>query len=206
MSDLKQIAVLILAAGASRRLGHPKQLLPIGSQNLLQHTVECALGAGVQTVLVVIGAQAEVIKPTLDACPVQVVENPTWEEGMGASIRCGIAALSQVGDFDGVIIVPCDQPFLSSQFLSTLITTFYRTRKHIIASQYADTVGIPALFTSSFFPLLLALGGDKGAKKIIQSNLDQTILIPFAEGTLDIDTPADAARFLNEELSLKKKE
>ncbi|HMV98839.1 MAG TPA: nucleotidyltransferase family protein [Acidobacteriota bacterium] len=206
MSDLKQIAVLILAAGASRRLGHPKQLLPIGSQNLLQHTVECALGTGVQTVLVVIGAQAEIIKPTLDACAVQVVENPTWEEGMGASIRCGIAALSHVGDFDGVIIVPCDQPFLSTQFLSTLITTFYRTRKNIIASHYADTVGIPALFTSSLFPLLLALGGDKGAKKIIQANLDQTILIPFAEGTLDIDTPADAARFLNEELSLKKKE
>ncbi|MBI4749861.1 MAG: nucleotidyltransferase family protein [Acidobacteria bacterium] len=207
MSDFKQIGILILAAGASRRLGHPKQLLPIGSQNLLQHTVECALGTGAHPVLVVLGAQAEAIKPTLNAYAIHVVENPTWEEGMGASIRTGIAALSQLGSVDAVVIAPCDQPFLSTQFLSDLITTFFRTRKNIIASQYADTVGIPALFTSSFFPLLLALGGDTGAKKIIQANLDQTILIPFAGGSLDIDTPEDAIRFLkNEDLRMKNEE
>lgn len=190
------VGVIILAAGASTRMGAPKQLLPYQASNLLCHTVEVAL-ATYQPIVVVLGAYAERMQIEVSHFPVQVVENSQWSEGMGSSIRVGIQALSPwLEELEAVVIVLCDQPFVSAQIINQLVETYQITGQAIVASEYAGTLGVPALFSCSLFSELMCLSGNHGAKQLIKKYCEQVSSVTFPQGAIDIDTPKDYEQLL----------
>lgn len=191
------VGIVILAAGASTRLGVAKQLLAFRGRSLLRHTVEEALGAGCGPVVVVLGAHAERLREEIGTLPVRVVVNPRWSEGMGTSIRTGIAALTgagQDGEITAAVLAVCDQPFFSAAIVQELIAAHRRSGQAIAAGTYDGARGVPALFSRALFPELMALDGLEGARRVIQAHSDETLAVPFPEGAFDIDTAEDRAR------------
>ncbi|MDQ4141425.1 MAG: nucleotidyltransferase family protein [Bacteroidota bacterium] len=184
--------LVLLAAGASVRLGSPKQNLNFQGQTLLQHAVQVAQQSGSSPIVVVLGAQAEMLKAQLNFPDILIVENKDWEEGMSASIRHGLAALLQVAPLvENVILMLCDQPFVTGELLHKLITHKETSSKQIIGCSYQDTVGTPVLFDKQFFPELLNLHGNHGAKKLLFQHSEAVATIPFELGSFDIDTVSD---------------
>lgn len=191
------IAGVILAAGASTRMGRPKQLLPYGNYSFLSHTAAVAVASDCCSIGVVLGAHAEQIRHEVSHLPVQIVRNLQWADGMSTSIQAGITALStRPQKLEAAILMLCDQPFVTVQLINQLIQTYQMTGKLIVASEYAETLGVPVLFSSSLFPELMALGGNDGAKQVIQQHRHQASAIPFPDGAIDIDTPKDYERLL----------
>ena len=183
------IATIILAAGASRRMGQPKQLLLYKEQTLLGYVTQCAISSECNPVIVILGANAEKIEPKIAQLPIKIVQNNNWNEGIASSIRCGISYIqNQYLNLDGVVFLTCDQPFISTELIEQLIDAHYSTNKPIIASQYGEILGIPALFSRSFFSALMQLQGDRGAKKIINQYPDLVYVINFPQGQIDLDT------------------
>jgi molybdenum cofactor cytidylyltransferase len=193
----ESIGIIILAAGSSSRLGQPKQSLIYKEHTLLKRMIESALQTGCKQVVVVLGANAE--KFTKECEGAQTVINAHWQDGMAGSIGCGLEALtSRHPHLDAVIITVCDQPYVNAPLLRQLIEKYQQTRLPIIASDYGGVTGTPVLFHRSFFPELLQLEGDKGAKQLVQKNKEQTGLVYFPLGKEDIDTLEDYERLLRE--------
>ncbi len=190
--------IVILAAGESARMGEPKQLLAFRGTTLLRHAIATAHSIAGAPVVVVLGAHAEKIAPQLDECDVLVAQNSDWQQGMGSSLRTGLRALLDARpELSSVIFLLCDQPLLSASTLSHLIAEHSRTGSAIVAAEYDGTLGVPAFFARAFFPELLALDGAAGARQILHANRARAIGVPFSEGAMDIDTPADYARLQN---------
>jgi molybdenum cofactor cytidylyltransferase len=186
------IGLMILAAGASTRMGTPKQLLSYRGRSFVRHITEVSLTSLCQPIAVVLGANAERIKPEISQLPIQIVENQQWAEGMSTSIRVGLEALVAVNqDLDAVAIALCDQPFVSSQTLDRIVEAYHFTGKPIIASEYAGTLGVPVLFSHTLFSEIMALKSTEGAKQLIKRHIHEVFSIPFPEGSIDIDTPND---------------
>jgi molybdenum cofactor cytidylyltransferase len=191
MSYRKSTALhaIVLAAGASRRFGSPKQLARVHGQSLLQRTIAHAtdsLGAGVTIVL---GAHAAAIAETLPPGSAGTLINRNWQEGIASSIRAGVQRLP--GACDGVMLVLADQPLVSSQTLQRLIAAWRRQPRQIVASRYASTTGLPAIFPKWTFSDLAALRGDQNAHLVIRRYPDQVVRLPHPEAAIDIDYPED---------------
>lgn len=186
-------AVLILAAGASVRLGRPKQSLVINGQTLLQKIVSttATLQSGPILLVVKKGDSFKVSEK------VMVIENPDAQLGMSSSIKCGIRLLEeQYPDIETVIITVCDQPFITTGLLQEMIEKHQETHLPIIACQYGETVGTPVLFHKVMFEALYGLNGDKGARQLINQQIQQVGLINFPLGNIDIDTEEDYERLI----------
>lgn len=190
---IPNIGIIILAAGASSRMGTPKQLLLHQGRSFLSQIVEAAIASMCHPIVVVLGANAEQIKSEV-SFRVQVVENTRWSEGMSSSIAVGMQALVNQ-NIEGVVITLCDQPFVSTQIIAQLIAAYRFTGKSIVASEYAGTLGVPAFFSRAFFPELMTLGATEGAKHLIRRHFHQVFSVPFPEGAIDIDTPTDYEQF-----------
>lgn len=186
---MSKIGVLILAAGASTRLGQPKQLLRLGEKTLLAQICETALSIENQQVVVVLGANCEAIKPSVKHLPVEVVFNEKWVEGMGSSIACGMAHLPE--KTEAVLLLLCDQPFVTPVFLEKLVEKWLTSDCSIVASQYGGSFGPPAIFHQKMFGELATLSGQQGAKKLMERHRSDLSLVDFPEGEMDIDTPED---------------
>jgi molybdenum cofactor cytidylyltransferase len=189
------VAAIVLAAGASRRLGHPKQLLMHGGESLLARAIRLAGKAGAGPVLTVLGANFEIICASVALDQTILVINDKWQKGIATSIHAGVKALDAVApSAAGALILSCDQPRLTSAHLGKLIETFAAQPEPVIAaSTYAGVLGIPAVFPRLAFTHLRALRGDKGARALLLKPPCPLIAVPFPGGELDIDTPADLA-------------
>jgi len=188
------IGILILAAGNSSRLGQSKQLVEIGGTPLLRKSVEVALQTK-YPVLVVLGANADAHQKVIADLKTSVVTNHNWQSGMGSSLKTGLNSLLHANaELQAVMILVCDQPFLTETHLQKLISEFQKQPQAIIASAYANVVGVPAIFKKDFFSELLQLPDDAGARKIIQQFADQVYAIHFEGGEIDIDIPQDLLR------------
>jgi molybdenum cofactor cytidylyltransferase len=195
------VGLIILAAGASTRMGTPKQLLDYQGHSFIRHIADIAIASVCQPIIVVLGAYAERIQPELNDLPVQVVKNHQWREGMTVSIQAGLnALLTGNNHLEAIAIALCDQPFLSSQILNRLVEAYRSTDKPIIASEYAGTLGVPVLFNNTLFSELLALKTTEGAKKLIHKHYPQVFSIAFPEGAIDIDTPKDYEQLVSPHL------
>lgn len=186
------VGVIMLAAGESSRLGRPKQLLPYKGKTLLQYSLEQAVASNAKKVVVVLGANAEVLQKGISNYPIHTAINERWQEGMASSIRTGIKIITEITPYiNGVILAVCDQPFMTTALLNTLIEAHHTTGKGIVTCSYDNTFGPPVFFHHSFFPELLQLKGDVGARSIVKQHTVNVEAIPFPEGTLDIDTDID---------------
>jgi molybdenum cofactor cytidylyltransferase len=189
------IAAVVLAAGASTRLKTPKQLVLHQGESLLRRTVRVILAIKPRRV-VVLGAYAERVIDQLDQLPVKVVQNREWQEGMGSSIRAGLAALSLGELRNGVLVTVCDQPLLSASHLDRMYRAFCESMPEIVASSYDRVLGVPAIFRSDLITKLTTLSGEEGARKIIADHYSGTIGIDFPEGRFDIDSPDDLKKLI----------
>ena len=189
---MQKIGGVILAAGESSRFGQPKQLLPFRGKTLVRTVIDAAREGRCSPIVVVIGSNSEKVQQELAHADVVNVENKNWQSGIGSSIRTGVQALiSQVPDVEAILLLVCDQPAVNAQFIERLIATREATKKNIVASSYANTVGVPAIFDRSLFKELLALGDESGAKSIILQNPECVAPFAFPEGAIDIDTSED---------------
>ncbi len=190
----------MLAAGSSARLGKAKQLLQYKGKTLLQHSVETAINTTINPIVVVTGCNADLIAGQINNMPVDIVVNEKWQDGMASSIVCGLNfLLSKYPLADGVIFMMSDQPFVSAALLNSLLITQQQTAKEMVASCYNNTIGVPALFHKTFFPQLLWLSGDAGARKILQQHSSEVATVSFAQGNIDIDTEEDYEKLLQSE-------
>ena len=193
----RQTGILLLAAGASTRMGQAKQLLRIAGESLIQRAVKTALSTIFRPVVVVLGANREQIEPELLGSDILKVFNADWATGMGSSIATGLDfLLQQQPSIQQVLILVGDQPLLQTDTLAALVELQSRTQAPLVVSRYTDTLGVPALFTSALFAELTALHGAQGAKSLIQKYQDQAAVLDFPEGALDLDTPEEWAAFL----------
>jgi molybdenum cofactor cytidylyltransferase len=182
-------AIIILAAGASIRLGKPKQLLLYKGKSLVQHVVTEAKNSRADEVVVILGANHDLIANEIPADKkIKFIVNDQWEEGMASSIKAGIIFVTKEVSPDFAILAVCDQPFIDSALFNKLIDTHLRTNKPIVASQYQHTLGTPVLFDKQFFNELVSLNGDHGARSIILKHPTRLTTIPFPSGHIDIDT------------------
>jgi molybdenum cofactor cytidylyltransferase len=190
-------AVLLLAAGASLRMGQPKMFLTWQGETLLQHAVSAA--AKISTpVFVVTGEHTDRIATALQHAPVQLIRNPQWQEGMGSSVAAGVTGILQAGlSPEQLIIVVCDQPFISAELLQQLIDMKASSGKGIVGCSYDNTIGTPVLFDKQYFPSLQGLNGQQGAKRLLQQCQEDVATVPFPQGSFDIDTPEDYERLVN---------
>ena len=187
------MAAVVLAAGASSRLGRAKQLLTFGGKCLVRHVVDTAAAAACSPIVVVVGARAGSVLEALAGSEAQAVENPEWREGIAGSLRRGIQALPE--QVNAAIVLLCDQPAVSPALLRALVATQRNTGKAIVACRWNDTTGPPALFLREQFPALLALSGDEGARSILRNAGDGAAFVEFPDGAFDVDTPEDWARW-----------
>lgn len=177
-----RVGAVVLAAGASIRLGKPKQLLTLGGETLLKRAVQVAREAGCSPVVVVLGASAASIQATCDLSDATIVMNENWAEGMGSSLRVGVRALQ---DLDACVVTTCDMPAVTATHLRALMVS-----GKVTASFYGGRRGVPAFFPASDFQSLIELGGDVGAKDLLES----ARFVELAGGELDIDTVGDLER------------
>lgn len=189
------IPTILLAAGASTRMGHPKQLIPVDGIPLIRKMAKIALESTCNEVFVVLGANHQKIEPVIKDLPVNIVNNPDWEKGMGASIRAGIRAIPPISR--GVLLMVCDQPFITTELLDKIIHTFQTTRCKIVATHYGKAFGTPALFDMELFPWLKSLEDSKGAKSLIPMFIEKVGWIKFRKAEIDLDTPEDVDRWIS---------
>lgn len=190
-------AAVILAAGSSSRMGQSKQMLDIDGEKLLIRTIGSFLRAGIPRVIVVLGADEKRHRELISDLPVEIIHNTDWQRGMGSSLKTGVRkVVADDPPVEVVIVSVCDQPLLSSGHIESLVARHKETGKKVIASQYSGAPGVPALFHKTFFERLMLLPDDQGAKKIILENTEDTSLIPFPGGEIDLDTMEDYQSYL----------
>jgi molybdenum cofactor cytidylyltransferase len=192
---MPNVSAVILAAGGSSRLGRPKQLLPFRGKTLVRRIVDAAVEGGCSPIVVVVGRDKEKIARELEQSNAVIVENVNWNNGMGTSIRSAVQHLIDTApNVEAIALLVCDQPFVDSRTIEQLIALREKTKKAIVASSYARTLGVPALFDRSCADELLHLDEGSGAKAVISLNRGRVEEFPFPEGKIDIDTAADYDR------------
>ena len=195
---MKKYGLVILAAGGSVRLGSPKQLLQYQQQSLLKNIVDTSLKISNAHVVVVVGAQKDIMLKELNNHVVNIVVNENWLKGMSTSIKIGLAESIALNPLiEACIFVVCDQPFISLQLLQTLISTYEHTEKGIIACVYKGVTGTPVLFNKKYFNDFKLLENEEGAKKLLAINNTDLEIIPFIHGEIDIDTKEDYKKLID---------
>jgi molybdenum cofactor cytidylyltransferase len=180
----EDLQIVILAAGASSRMGEHKLLMPVAGQTLLQRAVKTALKV-CPNVLVVLGRDADLLKTSLEGLQVQFVINHEYQNGkMETSFQTAVAVLEP----RTTLLMLADMPFINSQMLLEMQCVFVEHQPLIIASRFGDVIAPPHLFSKELLPIL----GQTGAKPLIKQHLEQTIFMDWAKERLfDVDTPED---------------
>ena len=181
---------LLLAAGTSRRMGTPKQLLSWGSKKLIEFQIETILPT-TDTLLIILGAYADQIKPHLTPYPVHYKIFDQWEKGMGASLAYGIQELQKkIPSAEGVLISLIDQPLVKDLHYLKMRSAFIPNKKQIITSESEQGwLGVPVLFDAHYFDQLIKLQGKQGAKALLKKHPNQLISIGGGKTLIDMDTP-----------------
>lgn len=187
------ISIAIMAAGASSRMGSPKQLLKWGEYNLLGHTIRTALDSIASEVVIVLGAYNELIENEIKHHPVTIINNKNWNLGLGKSIACAAEyILKRKPKTQGLLVVLADQPLIDTDYLNELIHSFSPNQNEIIASIYDNNKkGVPVLFDKLYFEELSNLDDDSGAKKllVIHESFVKTLKPPVKN--VDLDSKED---------------
>jgi len=185
---MSKTAILILAAGESKRMGQPKQLLPYKDSNLLLEKIKQFQSLDNTVVFVVLGAYFKEIFPLLRELPVKVVMNANWQEGMGSSLSKGIGLIQKKQLFDRVLITLSDLPLLETSHYQDLIDLSKSSGKRIIQTEYDETSGVPVVFDKSLFNGLSRLKNEEGAKPLIEKYKKEVLKLRSKTPFFDVDT------------------
>ncbi|WP_276166811.1 nucleotidyltransferase family protein [Zobellia alginiliquefaciens] len=192
-----RIAIIILAAGASSRMGEPKQLLPWKNSTLLGHVVQTAQSSKAIEVVAILGANAGRIKTTVKE-DVVFVENAHWSSGLGTSIVTGVEwLLNSDIEWEGILVMLADQPLIDVMYLNSLMDISENNTEKIVASAYKNAVGVPAIFPRTYVSSLLKLNEDFGAKHLLQQEQDNVITVTADHRISDIDTKEDYEQLMS---------
>lgn len=184
------IAGVVLAAGLSRRMGHPKLLLDLDGRPVIRHTVETLAGAGIEDIVVVVPPDSSALEAALLGLAVRFVTNPAPEAGQAGSVVAGVTALAPA--VEAALIALGDQPRVPRAVPVGLIECHRASGMPIVAPGYREGRGNPVLFAASVFSELLRLRGDQGARGVIDADPTRVALVPFdLPMPRDIDTPDD---------------
>ena len=197
-AKVARVSAIVLAAGASTRMGRTKQLLPLGGRTMLEQTLGNVRACDVEEIILVLGASAEAIRGQLPGALLSgltVVVNLAYGQGIAASLRHGLAAVGR--DSDAAMIVLGDQPFVQPKTLDRILAEYRRTRGLIVIPVYQGKRGNPVLLDRSVFPQARLLEGDTGFRALFQNNLEGIVKVEVEDGgiLMDIDEPEDYLRF-----------
>lgn len=194
MSTATGVGALLLAAGAGRRYGGPKQLAKIDGLSLLRRAALACIEAGCG-LRVVLGAHADDLAGELSGLELRTVLNPAWQAGMGSSIACGVRDWLHHGPAPAaLLIVLVDQPRVGAAQLRRLIDAHHQTPERLLVADYGGTRGPPCLFPPSCYAELSGLSGASGAKPVLQAHPELISALAMPEAGFDIDTPDDYRR------------
>lgn len=196
-SRQESVSGLILAAGASLRMGRPKQLLDWHGRPLVRAAAETALAAGLDPLVAVVGAARAEVIAALAGLPLRIVANPSYLAGQSTSLRAGVAALGP--DVDAAVVLLGDQPFVTVEIVGRIVAEWRASGAAIVAPVYAGQRGNPVLFDRAVFADLLAIQGDQGARAVLAADPSRVRLVHFddARPLADVDTPEDYERLLS---------
>lgn len=188
------VAGIVLAAGQSRRLGRPKQLLHLDGRPILDIVLQSASRSRLAELYLVLGNEADRIAAAVGDYNQRVDINPNFAEGQSTSLRCGIAALDE--GVAGAMVLLGDQPQVTADIIDRLLAAFTESGAEIVQPVYSGTPGNPVVFRRTVFPELLAITGDRGARDVILQKRDAVHRVPFPDLSvpLDVDTDEDYAR------------
>lgn len=191
-----KVAVILLAAGASRRMaGRDKLTEDVNGIPLLRHVTEIACASAAEEVIVVLGAHSEARRVALAGAPVRIVENPDWDTGMASSIRAGIGSLKS--ETDAALVMLGDMPEIDTDLINQLIDAFDYERADIVRPRAkSGPIGNPVLFGKAHFAALQTLSGDRGARSVVTANPDRVADVDAGDDVLvDLDTPEEWAKW-----------
>lgn len=196
MYPTPKIAIVLLAAGASKRFGAVKQLLEWENATLIQQAINTINGVPIAEKMVVLGAHANRIQSKTDFKGVTVLVNADWSMGLGKSIGVSVDyLLENHNNIDAILFLLADQPLIDLDYLNTMIGTFNSDTSQIIASSYGGgKKGVPALFGRNYFDELSQLNSDQGAKSIIKKHQKHVEVLDAEHLVFDIDTKEDYAK------------
>lgn len=196
-----QTAAIILAGGASSRMGEArnKLLLPLHNRPILAHVLEAALGSQARPIVLVLGHQAAIvqehIRPCLKTREIQVVENPAYLQGQSTSMHAGLRTLlaqidGYMKDITGVIFLLGDQPMITSAMIDKLVSLYEQTGRRIVLPLYQGQRGNPVIFSLELVPELLAVSGDEGGRSLLKQHPDEIATLEMGElaANFDVDT------------------
>ena len=185
------VAAVILAAGASTRLGRPKQLLDLVGRPLLQRTLDHVNASAADSVWLVLGARADAIRAAIEPGRAQVVDNPRWADGQSTSMRLGLDHAAPSAD--AVLFVLGDQPLILSTAIDAVIAAYAEGRPPIVQPTYAGQPGNPVLFDRSLFGQLRSVEGDQGAREVVRAHAGAVRRVAIADGSRPDDVDDEAA-------------
>jgi molybdenum cofactor cytidylyltransferase len=181
------VSAVVLAAGASTRMGTQKLLLPFGGEPLVRRAVRQVCDAGFDDVLVVLGSDHEATLAALEGLPVRHAINTQFASGMGSSFRTGVEHLA---DSAAAMFALADQPFVTTNEYRTVLDAYRQHAPAIVSVRYGEVMAPPHLFEREFFPELARL--EHGARSVLQRHLARTMVLHFPPQLLvDVDTPED---------------
>lgn len=192
---MKEVAGLLLAAGASSRMGRPKQLLPLGEESLIEHALRQALGSDLHVLVLVLGSHAKKIRKSIDPAllgpRLRIVENPHYLEGISTSIISGMRLIEE--EYDHTLILLGDMPWITSDLINRLIREYLNSGLSLGAVRTRNRRTLPVIFGRKFYPHLRELQGDVGARELFRRFPREVCLVepdgPYED--TDIDTPED---------------
>ena len=185
-----ELSAIVLAAGGSSRYGRCKQLVEINGSSLVRLAVgKLSALFSPDRISVVVGGNSTDVAQAISDLPVRIVANEHWQQGLASSLRAGINSLEP--SCRAVMITLCDQVLVAEDHLRQLADLWLDNPSEIVASGYAGTLGTPAVIPAEFYPQLLVLEGDSGAKSVLKNNADRVTAIPIPEAEFDLDVPAD---------------
>jgi molybdenum cofactor cytidylyltransferase len=185
------LSAILLSAGESKRMGKPKQLMPLGSGTILEQAIDNLLNSVVDEIIVVLGHKAEEVIKTIAAKPVKIIFNPNYSQGMSTSIIAGLILVDPQSQ--AVMLALGDQPLVDGQTINKLIEEFHNHDKGIVIPTYQSRRGHPIIFDIKYKPELLELEGDIGGREIIKHHPDDVLEVAVDSESVitDIDTRDD---------------
>jgi molybdenum cofactor cytidylyltransferase len=191
-----KVTGIILAAGASSRMGSTKQLLPFREQTLLECVVDSALASSLHRIVVVLGHKFEALEPLLANRAVTVICNPHSDKGQSSSIKTGLRALAE--EADAALFLLGDQPLVTPEIINQILAAYEASPNPIVLPVFKGKRGNPVLFSRETFPRLAALKEDCGARPLFEEYAEHILKVPVSDPAIrfDIDTEEDYRQLL----------